>query len=171
MLLCSEAGRQRERLSGARRLARPRFGRRFDMQATSVAERRVSGRAGAPAESRPSHQWPAGASATASADTAWAGLYRVGAAAGLAVLLLVPVQIAVWLAWPPPATVEGFFALFRRRWPLGLLGLDLLYILTNALMLPLLLALGVALWRVSPSAVALALTLGLVSIAVFFAST
>jgi hypothetical protein len=43
--------------------------------------------------------------------------------------------------------------------------------LTNALMLPLLLALCVALRRVSPSAVALALTLGLVSIAVYFAST
>jgi hypothetical protein len=103
-------------------------------------------------------------------DDGWTGLYRTGAAAAVAILALIPIQIAVWLAWPPPTTVEGFFALFRRNPLLGLLGLDLLYLVTVTLMVPLLLALGVALRGVRPSTVLLALALGLVAIATYFPS-
>ena len=98
------------------------------------------------------------------------GLYRVGAVAALVIVGLIPVQLAVWLAWPPPATVEGFFARFQGSRLLGLLSLDLLYLLTVVLLVPLLLALAVALRRVSPAPVALALALGLVAIATYFAS-
>jgi hypothetical protein len=83
---------------------------------------------------------------------------------------LIPVQVAVWLAWPPPGTVEGIFARFERNWVLGLLGLDLLYLLTVVLTVPLLLALGAALHRIAPSAVVLALALGLVAAPTYLAS-
>jgi hypothetical protein len=111
-----------------------------------------------------------GASPTGAGEATWAGLFRVGAAAAIAVLVLIPVQVAVWIAWPPPTTVEGFFALFQSNWLLGLLGLDLLYLLTVVLMVPVLLALAAALWRVSASVVAVALALGLVAIAAYFPS-
>ena len=114
---------------------------------------------------------PAGTPPAHDPESTWAPLYRTGAAAALIILALMPVQLVIWVAWPPPTTVEGFFDLFQRNWLLGLLGLDLLYMPTNALMLPLLLALCVALRRASPSAAVVALTLGLVSIAVYFAST
>jgi hypothetical protein len=107
----------------------------------------------------------------ANVDAGWTGLFRTGSAAALLILALMPVQIGVWLTWPPPSTVDGFFALFARNWLLGLLSLDLLYMLTNALMLPLLLALCVAQWRVSRSGSAIAFTLGLTSVAIYFAST
>ena len=101
----------------------------------------------------------------------WSGLYRAGAGAAATVLALMPVQIVLWVLWPPPETVAGHFAVLRENALLGLVGLDLFYMATNVLMLPLLLALGAALWRPSRSLAALGLTLGLVSIAVYFAST
>jgi hypothetical protein len=104
------------------------------------------------------------------ADALWGGLYRAGGVAALAILALMPVQLAIYFASPPPETVEGFFARFRESWLLGLLNLDLLYLLTNVLMLPLMLALSVAVWRVSRSAAALALMLSLVSLTTYFAS-
>jgi hypothetical protein len=114
---------------------------------------------------------PAGRPPAHDPESTWAPLYRTGAAAALTILALMPVQIVIWVVWPPPPTVAEFFDLFQRNWLLGLLGLDLLYMPTNALMLPLLLALCVALRRASPSAMVIALTLGLVSIAIYFAST
>jgi hypothetical protein len=140
------------------------------MPAVAAEERRGDETPGALGEIPQPYQQPADVSPTRIADAAWTVLYRVGAAAALAIVALIPVQVAVWLAWPPPATVEGFFARFQRSWLLGLLGLDLLYLLTVVLLVPLLLALAVALRRVSPSAVALALALGVVAVAAYFPS-
>ena len=99
-------------------------------------------------------------------EASWTAIYRVGAAAATAILILMPIQIAIFVVWPPPETVGDFFVLLRDNW----LNLDLLYVFTNVLMLPVFLALCVALRRVSPSAIALALVLGLVSIATYFSS-
>ncbi len=59
----------------------------------------------------------------------------------LVMLALIPLQIVVFVAAPPPATVEGFFALFQRQPLLGLLSLDLLYLLNNAILIVIYLAL------------------------------
>ena len=66
--------------------------------------------------------------------------------------------------------MEGFFTVFQNNWLLGLLNLDLLYIVTNVLMILIYLALYAALKRTSESSIAIALTLGLVGIAAYFAS-
>ena len=104
------------------------------------------------------------------ADSGWKGLYKVGGVAALTTLVLIPIQIIIFIAWPPPSTVIGFFTLFQNNWLLGLLNLDLLYMLTTALMGLVILALYAALRRASQSYMAIALTLGLVGTAVYFAS-
>lgn len=58
--------------------------------------------------------------------TAGATLYRLGAAAAIGVLVLVPLQMLVFGTTPPPDTVTGWFALFQRNALLGLLDMDLL---------------------------------------------
>ena len=103
-------------------------------------------------------------------DSAWKSLYRVGGAAALITLVLIPIQIIIFITWPPPSTVDGYFTLFQDNWLLGLLSLDLLYMLTNVLMILIFLALYAALRRVSQSYMAIGLTLGLVGIAAYFAS-
>jgi hypothetical protein len=73
--------------------------------------------------------------------------------------------IAVFLAWPPPTNVESWFALFHRNAFLGLLDLDLLLMTSYVVMIPLYLALYVALRRVSQSFMTLALAFNMVAAA------
>ena len=82
----------------------------------------------------------------------WLGLVRTGAWAALSSGVLIGVQIAGYLIWPPPGTAEGFFRVLSENPMAGLLMLDLLYPLSNVLTLLLYAALAVALWRGSRSA-------------------
>ena len=103
-------------------------------------------------------------------DSRWNWLYKVGGAAVLIIAVFIPIQIIVFVAWPPPSTVIGYFTLFQNNRLLGLLDLDLLLIADTALFIPMLLALYVALRRVSESFMAIATTLGFFGIAAYFAS-
>src|SRR5215471_11485453 len=85
----------------------------------------------------------------------WKPLYWVVGAAALTIVGIMVIQIVVFIAWPPPGTVLGYFTLFHRNWHLGLLSLDLLYIVDNALVVPMYLALYAALRRASPSFMAI----------------
>ena len=96
------------------------------------------------------------------ADSAWTPLYRVGGAAALISVAIIPLAVIVFLAWPPPTTIESWFALFQRNGFLGLLDLDLLLMTSYVVMIPLYLALYVALRRVSQSFMAIALAFELV---------
>ena len=66
-------------------------------------------------------------------DKSWQKLMHAGAWAAIAVVALIPFQIAVFAVYPPPESVAGFFELFQKNWFRGLLSLDLLYILNNTL--------------------------------------
>jgi hypothetical protein len=104
------------------------------------------------------------------AEAAWRPLYRVGGAAALTLIAFVVLAIIVFLIDPPPTTVIGYFMLFQKNTLLGLLALDLVYMVSQVLMGLILLALCVALRRASPSFIAIALTFGLVGLAVFLTS-
>jgi hypothetical protein len=67
----------------------------------------------------------------AESNARWKSLYRIGAAAALVGVALIPVQIIIFVVWPPPTTVTDWFTLFQDNWLLGLLSLDLLYILNK----------------------------------------
>jgi len=114
-------------------------------------------------------QQPMDASHTVTAS-AWKPLYRAGGVAALTIVGIMVIQIIVFIASPPPSTVLGYFTLFHKNGLLGLLSLDLLYVVDNALVVVLYLALYAALRRASPSFMAIALALGLVGIAAYFAS-
>lgn len=81
----------------------------------------------------------------------WQLLYRIGAWLGVIAVVLIPISIAVFVIWPPPETVGGHFARFQENWLLGLLGIDLIYLVTNLLMLPLVLVLYLVLRSVNGS--------------------
>lgn len=100
----------------------------------------------------------------------WAGLVRTGAWAALASVVLIVVQIGIYLVWPPPETTAGFFAVLVDDPLRGALALDALYPLSNVLAYLLYLALAVTLWRVSRSAVVVALSFGMLGMAAYLAS-
>jgi hypothetical protein len=103
-------------------------------------------------------------------DLRWKTLYRMGAAAAIGVLLLVPIQMLVYVTTPPPDTVAGWFALFDRSPVLGLLDMDLLLILDQVLIAVMLLAVCVALRRANPTWIAIALLFGVAAFAAYLAS-
>lgn len=103
-------------------------------------------------------------------DPLWRGLYKTGVGAGIGMLGIMVLQIILFIAWPPPQTTEDFFGLFQQSWLLGLLSMDLLYILNNMLLIPIYLALYGALKHEAESAMLVALVLGLVGIAAYFSS-
>jgi len=100
----------------------------------------------------------------------WNWLYRIGGAAALITAFFIPIQIVVFLTWPPPSTAAGYFALFQSHKLLGLLDLDLLLVADSILAIPLILALYVALRKTSESFAALGAVLGLVGLAAYFSS-
>lgn len=114
--------------------------------------------------------------AAGATDSRWNSLYQVAGTAALITVLFIPIQIAVFLLWPPPGydptpgTVIGWFTLFHNHRLLALVDLDLLLIADEVLAVPILLALYVALRRAGESVMALATALGFVAIAAFFAS-
>lgn len=97
-------------------------------------------------------------------------IYQAGSTAGIVVLALMPVQILVYVISSPPVTVEEWFDLFNKNWFLGLLNFDLLYVLTNVLMIPIFLSVCYALRRVNEPMVLLGATIIMISIAAYFPS-
>lgn len=116
-------------------------------------------------------QQPGDASRARTPSSLWKPLYRVTTVAALLIVVFIPIQGIVFFLWPPPSTVIGWFTLFQHNGLLGLLDMDLLLIVDQALMGLVLLAIAVVLRRASPSLVAIALTAGLVGIASYFASS
>ena len=105
------------------------------------------------------------------ADVRWKSLFKVGGIAALAMALFIPIQLTVFVLWPPPATVAGWFALFQNSRIIGLLDMDLLLIVDQIFMILIFLALYFALRRASPSAMAIAVVLGIGGAVAYFAST
>lgn len=98
----------------------------------------------------------------------WSALFRWSGYLSVVMLLLIPIQIALFSIFPPPETVEGYFQLYKTNWLLGLFSLDLIYILNNIILIFIYLALAVCLFWEKPVLSLLALVLGLVGIACYF---
>jgi hypothetical protein len=102
----------------------------------------------------------------------WATLYRVGAVAALVSALFIPIQIAVFLVWPPPlhGTAVNWFTLLRSHRLAGLVDLDLLLVADNVLLIPILLALYVVLRRAHEPVMTIAVALGFLSVLMYVAT-
>jgi hypothetical protein len=105
-------------------------------------------------------------------DARWTRLYRIGAAAALVSALFIPIQIVVFLVWPPPldGTAVDWFTLMRNHRLAGLVDLDLLLVADNVLFIPILLALYVILRRTHESVMRIAVALSFVGIMMYLAS-
>jgi hypothetical protein len=111
-------------------------------------------------------------SVTETTASRWNWLYKVGGAAALISAIFIPIQVIVFLTWPPPleGTISDWFALFQQNRLVGLIDLDLLLVADNVLLIPILLALYIVLRRASESVMALATAFGLVALVLFIAS-
>jgi len=98
-------------------------------------------------------------------ESRWRGLYTVSALAALVTVALILVAIVAQVAWPPPAWSAGsaadWFARFQSSPLLGLLGLDLVIVITLVLGVPIFLALYVTLKEAGQTAMAIATAIAL----------
>jgi hypothetical protein len=102
-------------------------------------------------------------------DASWKSLYKVGGIAALAIVVIALIQAPIFILYPQPVTVIGHFAQFQDNKLLGLVDLDLILILAEACMVPVLFALYAALRRFNPALMTIAMIFGLGGIALFFA--
>ena len=86
------------------------------------------------------------------------------------VLIIIPIQIAIYVISPIPKTIESWFLLFHDSWLLGLLHQDLLYLINNILVALMYLGFYVSLKKYNESVMKIALLLGLLGISAYFAS-
>jgi hypothetical protein len=100
----------------------------------------------------------------------WRALYTAGGVAAVTVLVLVAVQLPVFLSRPFPSTVSEWFGLFRASPLVGLINMDVLMLVDNALLAVVFVALYVALRSASPSWMTVAVVLALVSITTYLSS-
>jgi len=100
----------------------------------------------------------------------WSGLVLTGAWAALASVALIVIQVVIFLVWPTPSSTRGLFEVLVENPLRGLLALDLLYVVSNLLAYLLYFALAVVLFRVSRSAVVVALAFGVLGMAAYLAS-
>jgi hypothetical protein len=100
----------------------------------------------------------------------WRALYKIAFFSTILMIILIPIQIVIFAVSPPPSSAEGFFTLYSQSKLRGLLSLDLLYLVNNALIIPLYLALGVSLKHANKSLIVIAMAVGFVGLAVYFPS-
>ena len=98
-------------------------------------------------------------------------LYKIAGLAAFIIVLIIPIQIVIFSLFPPPENSIGFIELFRNNWLLGLLSLDLLYYLNNALLAIFYLGLCVSMRKTDFTNMLVALVMGLIGIAIYYASS
>ena len=97
-------------------------------------------------------------------------LYKVAGISALSMVVFIPLQVLIFSISFPPETIEGWFRLFQENWLLGLIHLDIIYILDNVLVALLYLGLYFLLREENESVMTIALLLGFLGIAAYFSS-
>lgn len=102
------------------------------------------------------------------AASPWRPLFRVAGIGAMLTALLIPLQIVAFIVWPlPDGGVTEWFELFQESAFIGLVSFDLVILLEEILLIPIVLALYLVLRRASPSLVLIATGAWFVSIALF----
>jgi hypothetical protein len=87
------------------------------------------------------------------ADPRWRGLYAAAGAGAILTALFIPLQVVVFIAWPPPTShsLAAWFDLFNGNPLLGLVSLDLLMMVEQVMLIPVVLAVWLLAHRSSES--------------------
>jgi len=107
---------------------------------------------------------------TETADSTYQNLYKMGGAAALVAAMLILGEVVVLAIYPPPNTISGWFMLFQRDSILGFLDFWGLEVPMYLMFIMIYLALYMALRKINPSLMVIALTFALLGIGVFLAT-
>ena len=105
--------------------------------------------------------------AETAADPRWRWLYKIGGAAALYSVAIIPIQLIIFIVWGQPETVIGWFNLFQDNKLAGLLAFKLLFVVNAVVGIATTFALYAALRRVNESLMVIATVLGLLEAVAF----
>ncbi|MBL1241006.1 MAG: hypothetical protein COB13_004080 [OCS116 cluster bacterium] len=100
----------------------------------------------------------------------WRLLYILAAIAAFASIALIPIQMIIFILWPLPTEVLAWFERFDQNWLIGLLSLDLLLIVQNAMITVLYLAFIVILWPVNRALILLGSAFAFIGLSLYYSS-
>lgn len=100
-------------------------------------------------------------------DARWSWLYKIGGAAALFSVAIIPIQLIIFIVWGQPETALGWFNLFQDNKLAGLLAFEILFVVNAVAGIATALALYVALSSVNESLMAIATVLALVEAVTF----
>jgi hypothetical protein len=103
-------------------------------------------------------------------EAGWKELFKIAGWATVLSLVFFPIQIAAFMIKPYPEAITGWFELLRDSPLLGLIDLDLLLVVDQALGILIFLALFAALRKAGRSLMIIGLAIGLISVILFIAS-
>lgn len=103
-------------------------------------------------------------------DIKKAHVYAVGRWMIFAMIVIMFLQVIVYVVSPPPATTYEMFELFESKPFMGLLSLDLLYLINNTLLIMIYFSISLFLLMYKPLLSLLALLVGAIGIASYYAS-
>ena len=104
-------------------------------------------------------------------SAAYPSLYRLGGIAAALAAVATPISVGVFAASPPPGYDEGarvWFEHIQENELLGLMSLDLPFLVITLLMIPVMLAIFIALREVRPAHVMIAGVLYVIAVATYF---
>lgn len=97
-------------------------------------------------------------------------VFRAGAFAAIAMLVIMAAQIVIFVIWLPPQTAGEMIALFNQNAILGLLSMDFFYLINNGILVLIYLPLYLALRESDRAWPLIAIIFGLVGIGAYYAS-
>lgn len=97
----------------------------------------------------------------------WRWLYKIGGAAAVFGVAIIPVQLVVFVVWGQPDTALGWFELFGSNRLGGLLAFEILFVVNAVFGIATTLALYVSLRQTNEAFMAIALALGFVEAVAF----
>jgi len=100
-------------------------------------------------------------------DARWSWLYKIGGAAALFSVAIIPIQLIIFIVWGQPEAAIGWFNLFQDSKRAGLLAFEILFVVNAVAGIATTLALYVALRGVNESLMAIAIVLALVEAVTF----
>ncbi|HBD95479.1 MAG: hypothetical protein A2015_13320 [Spirochaetes bacterium GWF1_31_7] len=100
----------------------------------------------------------------------WQPLYKTTAILTIIMLIIIPVQIIIFTTTTHPDTTIGWIKLFNTNPVLGLIHMDLLYLVNNIILVFIYFSLFLALYKTNRNSITIALILGTIGLIAYIAS-
>ncbi|MBN2616828.1 MAG: hypothetical protein JXR64_00805 [Spirochaetales bacterium] len=103
-------------------------------------------------------------------NTNWKPMYKTSAILTIIMLIIIPIQIIVFVLTPQPQTTLEWIDLFNTNSVLGLIHMDLLYLINNLILVFIYFSVFITLFKTNRNSITVAFTLGTIGLIAYISS-